>query len=143
LDSFVQTASLFSSQQCTYFKQNYQNLAGSAGGNSFNFGWFTPIITFIIGIALLLLGLGIGISGGGSILGSGTTLGYTTNMQGTKLAQNMGIGLIIWSPLYSQFSTWFTSGLLPSGMDGATGIVSLILTGALFFGIWWQTESWN
>ncbi|MDE1824340.1 MAG: hypothetical protein KGH74_03505 [Candidatus Micrarchaeota archaeon] len=126
------------SPQCDQWWDNVKTQSVSSGAN---FGILTPIIVFIIGLALLFLGLGIGLTGGGSILGTGTTVGISSNRQGTKMAQILGMGLIVWAPLYSEFSTWFTTGLLPYGLDGSLGVVGIGLTGLFFFGIFWLIQS--
>lgn len=141
--------SLYTSQGCTQFLQNLKigssasctpsgntiTCASSGGGSSFVFGFLTPIMLFLAGIILFLIGLGIQFNWGGTLLGTGTQFGTGTNPQGTKLAQVMGLGLVVWTFLFSQFSTWFTSGLLPLGLDGTFGIVSIFITGAFFFAL--------
>ena len=139
-----------------YFKEETQNVQSSfystqciAAENSlsnaispnFVFAWFTPILTFLVGIALFIIGIGFNFSFGGSVLGTGTTFVAGTNRQGSKLAQVVGLGLIAWSFFYSEFSSWFTSGILPYGLDGTFGIVSALLTGLFFFGIYDQTTT--
>jgi hypothetical protein len=119
------------------FKQQTQNSGGTAGAN---FGLFTPFVTFFLGIIFFFLGLGINFAFGGSILGSGTTVGGGVNRQGTKLMQVLGLGLVIFSFVYAEFSVWYTSGLLPIGLDGATGIISILLGGLFWFGVYlWAT----
>lgn len=140
-------ATWYGSQQCTNMETWF---VSPHGGASFNFGFFTPFLTILLGLVLFLIGTGINVQGGGSIFGSGTQLGVGTNEQGTKLAQIMGLGLLAWTPLYSEFSTWFTSGLLPFGLDGAItaiatggGIVTFALTTMFFAGVIWQAQSRN
>lgn len=92
------------------------------------------VFGFISGIILLLGGVGLQLGFGGGVSAG-------VNRQGTKLFQVLGIGLILWSFLYSEFSFWFTSGNLPYGLDGALGIVSVMLSGVFFFGIYKQATT--
>jgi hypothetical protein len=92
------------------------------------------VFGFLAGVILLVVGLGVQIGFGGGVSAG-------SNEQGTRLAQALGIGLIIWSFLYSQFSTWFTSGFLPYALDGALGIVSVIVSGMFFVGTVWRALS--
>lgn len=90
----------------------------------------------ILGFALGLLGLAILVMLGLGIGVGAASVSVETNPQGSKLAQTFGIGLLIWGPLYSEFSTWFTSGFLPYGLDGVVGIVSIALIATYFFGLY-------
>ncbi|MDE1824737.1 MAG: hypothetical protein KGH74_05605, partial [Candidatus Micrarchaeota archaeon] len=129
------------SPQCAQWFSNYKaQVQAGSGGSPVSFGAFTPIVTFLIGVIFFFMGLGINFTMGGSILGSGTTFGAGSNRQGTKLFQVLGLGLLVWSIFYSEFATWFTSSLLPYGFDGPTGIISVLLTGLFFFGVYeWAT----
>jgi hypothetical protein len=112
-------------------------------------------LTILGGTLLILLALGINIGIGGSILASGASTSVGSNPQGTKLAQTVGLGLLVWFPLYSEFSTWFTRGFLPvfnttsgitTGIDGnilagQIGIVSIILTMMMFLGLYFMSQS--
>jgi hypothetical protein len=105
----------------TSFKQAPAGVGGNL--NSSVLGFFVSLI----GAALILL------------LAFGATVGIATftagsNPQGTKLAQTFGIALLLWGPLNSEFSPWFTSGFLPYGLDGVIGIISIALTAAFFVG---------
>jgi hypothetical protein len=138
----------YQSPQCTNFFNSLNRWTVDAAGNTFNGGILAPLITFVIGMALLLLGLGINFQVNGSFFGSGAGLAVGSNTQGTKLAQIIGLALLTWSPLYSEFSTWFTSGLLPFGLDGSitaissgSGVIALVLTGMFFLGVVWQGQS--
>lgn len=118
-------------------------------------GLVSFMLTLLGGAIFIFLGLGLGASLGGSILGSGTTASLSTNPQGSKMAQAFGLGLLIWAPLYSEFSTWFSSGYLPvfntngglqTGIDGnilngQIGIVSIILTIMMFLGLYFISQS--
>lgn len=147
--AFLNTQTIFSlwysSQNCVNF-QSWFTAPKATGG--FNVGFFTPFLTLLIGIVLFLIGTGINLAAGGSILGSGTQFGVGTNDQGTRMAQILGLALIVWAPLYSEFATWFTSGLLPFGLDGSiisiatgSGIIAFCLTGLFFAGVLWQLMS--
>lgn len=118
--------------------KNYQSV-----NEAINTGitFFSPAFAWILSIILLILGLGINFRLGGGVLGTGGTVGAGVNRQGTKLAQVLGLGLMIWIPFYSEFSPWFTSGFLPYGLDGATGVISIVLTAVYFGGVfWWSTQ---
>jgi hypothetical protein len=125
----------FQSAQCTSFLASFKGI--NLPGTSVD---FVPSVSaaslgFFAGIMLFLLGLGFQFGFGG-----GVSTGV--NKQGTKLAQVMGLGLIAWSFLYSEFAVWFTSGILPYGLDGATGIVSIVASGIFFTGVYgWATRA--
>jgi hypothetical protein len=114
--------------QCQTF---YTATAGvtTGGLSSFNFGFLTPLIGFLLGIVLFIIGLNLTLGAGGSILGSGTNFMVGTGSQGARLAQSLGVALIVFSPLYSEFSPWMTN--LPNGLNV---IVPLFITGFFFFG---------
>jgi hypothetical protein len=109
------------------------------------------LLALIGGALVLVLALGVGGQAGTALGG----VGLTTNPQGTKMAQTFGIGMLIWFPLYSEFSTWFTSGYLPifnnnnsiqTGIDGnllngQVGIISIILTIMFFIGLYFLSQS--
>jgi len=109
---------------------------GISFGNILGFG------LWLLGAALVLfLSLGISFGGGGSFLASGASFQVGSNKQGSKLAQTVGIGLLVWIPFYSEFSTWFTSGLLPYGIDGVTGIIAIAITATMAFGLYLQATT--
>ncbi len=97
--------------------------------NIFNF------FAFVGGIILLYLALGV--SGTFEILGTGVSFG--DNSQGSKLAGSIGFGLILWSPIYSEFGSWLTSTTLGFGV---AAIVTILLEFIFFAGIYWQTQSY-
>ena len=85
-------------------------------------GFFMSLIG---GILLLMLGLGINVGA--------ATFNAGSNPQGSKLAQVFGIGLLIWGPLYSEFSSWITPALLPNGLNA---VVSVLVIGTYFYGLY-------
>lgn len=125
-------AYLVSSQCDQWFATN----TSLAQGSGESFGVLSPLVTFIVGLALVFLGSGIGFAFGGSVVGTGTNASVFSNPQGTKMAQVIGGGLVVWSFMYSEFSTWFTSGYFPYGLDGAFGAIGLAITGIFFFGLY-------
>ena len=146
-NSFFGLDLFYQSQSCINMETWFTTPHGSG---SLQAGFLTPFLTIIVGLILFLVGLGINLQAGGSIFGSGTTLGAGVNQQGTRLAQVLGIALIIYTPLYSEFSTWFTSGLLPLGLDGnitaiasGGGIIALVISALLFGGVFWLILSWG
>ena len=89
---------------------------------------------FLAGVIVLLGGLGLQLG-----MGGGVSAGV--NPQGSKLFQVIGITLILWSFLTSEFGTWYSSGILPYGLDGTFGIVGSVITGAMFLGAYtWATS---
>lgn len=137
------TFRIFNSAGCTNFYQQFKGISlGCSGSTCSSFvpsltgiAGATPLLTFILGLVLIVGGLGIG--------GTLGPVGFSVDDQGAKLLQTVGIGLIVWSFLFSEFSTWFTSGLLPFGFDGAFGIVSIAVSGMFFFGLYWRTQSYD
>lgn len=127
--------------QCQNF---FTSTAGvSTGGlTSFNWGFLTPLIAFALGIVLFIIGLNMTISAGGSIIGTGTSFLVGTGSQGARLAQSMGVGLLVFAPLYSEFigpiDSWVS--VLPNGL---AVIVPIILAGFFFFGCYQLAMSTN
>jgi hypothetical protein len=110
----------YASQSCLTFENNVN--PNVVAFSSSSLGGLTLVLGFIVGLVLFLIGLGISVNAGGSVLATGTSAGVGTNMQGTRLAQIVGLGLLIWTPLYSEFSTWFASGFLGFGLDAIIGV---------------------
>lgn len=105
---------------------------GASSTNPLN---FLSVLGFSVGVVILIiLSLGMSFETGALTF----NFGLSSNSQGTRFAQVILIGLVVWIPLYSEFSPWFTSGLLPLGLDGAAGIMSILLTAMMFFGVFWQ-----
>ena len=135
--SLPQSFGDFGSSACTNFFQNVENQKGSFS----DFGFFGPIVGLAVGIALFLVGLNMTVSASGSVLGSGTSFLVGTGPQGARLAQSIGIGLIVWTPMFSEFGGWLTSGLL--GSTGLGILTLFLVTGAFFFGAFWQALSYS
>ena len=132
-----QTYSYLVSPQCD---QWYSNVIAQTGASGLVWGLLGTFVTFLFGLALFLLGTGINIQGSGSIFGNSAGLSVGSNPQGSKLAQVIGLGLVIWSFLFSEFSSWYTSGFLPYGLDGSFGVVGIAITGSFWFGMFfWAT----
>ena len=128
------------SAQCDQFYQTAKAQVGSTN-NLAILGPISMIVGFFFGLALFFLGFGIQIGAGGSIVSTGTNFSLGSNPQGSKLAQVIGMGLIIWIFLFSEFSSWYTSGFLPYGLDGSFGVISIAITGAFWFGLYsWATS---
>jgi hypothetical protein len=156
--SIVNASNAVTSATCTSLtvmadSQSPNNSVGSGGivsapGSTlfslskFNVGSLLTFLLTIIGAALFLfLSLGVGGSIQGSVVATGGAVSVTNNPQGTKLAQTLGIALVLWSPLYSEFSSWFTSGYLPFGLDGTIGIISVALIATVFVGAYFISQS--
>lgn len=92
---------------------------------------------WVISILLFIIASGINFNMTGDVLATGGGLGMGANRQATKFAQVLGLGLVAFLPLYSEFSVWFTSGILPNGFDGPAGIVSIMSIILFFFGVVW------
>lgn len=119
----------FFSTQCQTGMTNIGNILSP----SIQYGWLTPILLFVLGIALVLIGTGTFFNAGGNVLGTGTSFGAGSNPQGTKLAQVIGLGLIVWTVIFSEFGTWINPTYFPFGLDVIT---TFALTGSFFFGLY-------
>ena len=112
---------------------------GLITSSSISFGSILGFGLSLLGATVVLfIGLGINIGAISATLGS--------NPQGTKLAQTYGMGLLLFMPLYSEFSTWFSNGYLPAGLDGnifngQLGIVSVVLVVCMFLGLYFVSQS--
>jgi hypothetical protein len=119
--------------------ENSDNNGGSIGQNTGTSFWgLNLLIAWVIGIVLFIIGLGISFQASGEIFASGASVGAGVNSQGTRLAQVLGLGLIVWVPLYSEFSAWITPGNLP---NGANLWVNFLIIGMFFFGLLWRIWS--
>lgn len=145
-NSFFGLDTYYQSQQCI----NMETWFVTPQNSGLQAGFLTPLLTIIVGLILFLIGCGINLQAGGSIFGNGSSLGAGVNAQGTRLAQVLGLTLVFYTPLYSEFSSWFTQGILPLGLDGnisaiatGSGIMAFIITGLLFVGVAWQALSFG
>jgi hypothetical protein len=110
--------------------------------NSLNVGSILVFAATIFGAALVIwLSLGLGFTLGGSILGSGASVGFTNNPQGTKLAQTFGFGAFLWLSVWQEFNGWFAGNYLPLGLGGITGIISIVITVVFFIGLYLLSQS--
>lgn len=128
------SVSVFNSVPCQAFVNSFKGIAlpgcqATSTCVSFVPGGGGPLVGFLAGLVLFVGGLGLQFGFGG-----GVSLGI--NPQGTKLMQVMGLGLILWTFLFSEFALWFTSGFLPYGMDGLFGVVSIVISGLIFGGFY-------
>lgn len=110
-------------------------LAQAWQGTSATLGNTLALFGFLAGIILLILSLGIG--GSAEILTAGFS--WSENAQGTRLIQTAGITLLAFIPLYSEFGTWITDTNL--GFTGGGVLMTFLILGLLFFGIFEQTTS--
>ncbi len=126
-NSSVEYRFTFTERGCTY----YTSTASITN--------YLGLIGFIVGAAILVvLAIGLSFQGGDIVVGN---WGLGANEQGTRFAQVVLIlGFVIWVPLYSEFSTWFTSSdlSLPYGLGGSVGILSIFITGTFWFGLVWR-----
>ena len=93
------------------------------------------VLGAIIGILLLFMGLGLSIAI--QAVATGVSLGI--DAQGARLAQAMGIGLFVWSFVYSEFGqSWLPN--LPFNL----GTIGFIILSVMFFlGLYWRIFSYN
>lgn len=100
-----------------------------------NFSSTFTVFSFIGGIILLFLGLGLTVAF--QVLSTGTTLGI--NAQATKMAQVFGLGLLSWGFVYSEFgASWLP--FLPFNLNL---IGFLLLTMMFFLGLYWRLFSFD
>jgi hypothetical protein len=95
-----------------------------------------PVFAFLAGILIFLAGSGFSVQGAISFISSGFSGGAGINTQGTKLAQCIGFGLIIWAFARTEFSRW--SAIDPFGI---TTFVYLALNVWFFLGIYEWSQS--
>lgn len=126
--------SAFGSIQCTNFLNSVLNVnGGQAAAPSLNFGLLAPVVGFIIGLILFVAGLSISFT----LPVPSTNAGVAVGSQGARLAQIFGMGLLIWTPLYSEFGngSWLSPIYLPYGLSI---VMTVCLTGTFFLGLFWQ-----
>ena len=97
-----------------------------------NFNNTFSVFSFVGGIFLLLVGLGLTIAA--QFLSSGATIGV--NSQATKFAQVFGFALLAWGFIYSEFGSWLSA--LPINLGN---IAFIILTIIFFMGMYWRVFS--
>ena len=115
----------------TKYKPGLFDLFSAASGGSN----FIVFFGFIIGIILFIMSFGIGFNGSVGLFGGNSAGGgFTTNPQGTKLAQTFGLGLLIWTPLYSEFGGWINAQTL--GGYGLDIIINFALFICVFLGFY-------
>lgn len=109
-----------------------QTVSTNSNANGFA---FLMGIGFIAGIVFLILGLGLGLN----VQIFTTGFGLTPDSQGTKLMQSLGIGLVTWSFIYSEFgASWLP--FLPFNL-GTIGFVTLTIM--YFAGLYWRLFSYD
>ena len=120
--------------QCQAIVQAISNFKANANAS----GILGSVFLWLASIIIFIIATGINFQATGSIFGSGVGVAAGVNRQGTKFAQVMGLALVIFIPLYSEFGTWFQSGVLPNGLDGGTGLIGFVIGAMVFTGIVWQ-----
>jgi hypothetical protein len=93
---------------------------------------FLYILGIGAGILLFIIGLGLGFSASGFTF----QFSLTPNSQGTRLAQALGIALLVFIPTASEFGGWVA--LIPLALGVPLNIFFL---GSTFFGIYDQMSS--
>jgi hypothetical protein len=113
-----------------YLGQTQTGTGGLTGGIN-----VLTIVGFTLGaVILIVLSLGLYFQAGTTLLGVFSATGaFGVNSQGTRLAQTVGFGLLIWIPFWSEFSGWVNSQTLPNGLSI---LITLVLTGSVFLGFY-------
>jgi hypothetical protein len=115
----------------------YGTTQTSSGANPLS---YLSILGWVVGIAvLILLALGISFEAGALTF----NFGISNNRQGTKFAQVLLVGLVVYIPLYSEFAgsgSWLDTSTVGWPFGIATLIV-LVITGVFWFGVYsWATQ---
>lgn len=85
-------------------------------------------LSFLFGVILFFLGFGFALTS--------AIIGFSINEQGTKIAQVMGIGILVWSFVYGEFGNWLL--FLPFNL----GIIAFTIFTVMFFmGLYWRLFS--
>jgi hypothetical protein len=93
-----------------------------------------PFMSMLLGIALIILSLGLSLQIGAGVTAVTSTAALGSNPQGTKLAQVMGMGFLMWSFILSQFATaWL---IFPLGIGPFMYVIMPIM---FFYGLWERT----
>lgn len=122
--------------QCTAMQQSITNFNTASSTSTATS--IASVLLWIAGIVIFIMATGINFTVTGSLFGTGVSTGAGVNRQGTKFAQILSFAMIAWIPFFSEFSSWFTSGILPNGFDGIAGITSIVINAMLFGGVMWQ-----
>ena len=118
---------------CRVFAPNHYCLFQLTAPSQANLSNSLSFLGFIIGIILFILSLGIGFSGQALTVG----FSFRSNSQGTRLAQTMGMTLLIFSFSFSEFGSWMSSSL---GW-GFGSLILFVTFGLIFFGAFSQTTT--
>ena len=115
----------------------HQTICATAAGSSAcmqttGVGSFILGIGLVAGVVFLILGLGLGFN-----IGVFTAVfGMSNNDQGTKLMQALGVGLVTWSFIFSEFGGWL------SGLPFNLNIIGFLTFTTMFFlGLYWRLFS--
>jgi len=87
-------------------------------------------VSVAVSLVLLILGSGVAVS----ILGSG----FAISDAGTRMAQSLGIGLLLYSVTFGVFGGWLT---VVSGDWGLNVFLPLLLGGITMFGAYLNGKS--
>lgn len=107
------------------------------GANGIQLPGFFSFLGFILGIILLIMSLGLTLSGSFQALASGASASAGVNEQGSRLALVFGAGLILWSFIYSEFGSWMFS----FGDLGFGSMLTIIFPAIFFLGLYWRIFS--
>ena len=119
---------------CSNFVAPVTSTTSTTVGSLVNFSSVGLFFQLIAGFILLIMSLGIG----GSAQAIATGFSFIPNDQGTKFAQLLGIGLIMWVVIQSEFSAWLSSSFIGFGIGSMMAIILEIM---FFVGIYWQTQT--
>jgi hypothetical protein len=124
-----------------FAKTTYYCLIPTSNPATFSVANTFSFFAMIAGMILLFMGLGLNFAF--SILTNGGTLGV--NEQGTKMAQVMGIGLVVWSFITSEFAYWvffnYQSGFIGTLLSLVFTSMYSVLTVIFFLGLYWRIFS--
>lgn len=120
------------SMTLTQYNAGVADMFGTSSSPGMHWATF---LGFVIGIILFVMSFGVGFNAGAI----SETIGFSSNSQGTKFAQAVGLGLMVWSPIYSEFSGWFSNTMLGWGVGT---IIGTILTALYFMGVIWLAHSY-
>lgn len=108
------------SAECNDWFNSVQQTNGLSGSGGFNLALIGGFISGLI--ILFVLALGIGFSGGAVTF----NFSLTPNSQGTRLAQILGLALLLVTPVFSLFGSWIT--VIGFGIGATILIIFYLMT---------------
>lgn len=108
---------------------------------SFGFSAISAVFSIVIGAVLSILALGIIVAGSVQVVASGASGELGSNPQGTKMAQAIGPGLLIWGLVQLSMSGW--EAYFDNYIVGLAILFNLILELMFLGGLWWMLQSYS